>query len=162
MVWPARSGSDGEPIVYVAENGPGTAIIRGSEPASSLSWTQLTTNTIGLPAGVDPTNIYYADLSAWALAGPPRFVVQLAGDGRSTLGLPLAREPDWDVATEWKYHEFWWAADGGWDVAGCDPSTNVDPNCDSPWRSPTQLTDRSQRQPTCRHRARQSDNVWAT
>ena len=110
-VWPLMNGSAAEPALYLAENGPGTAIIRGSEPASSLTWTQLTTDIIGLPPGVDPTDIYYTDLSAWGLDGPPRFVVELDGSGEVIARLPLAREPDWEVATEWKYHEFWWASD---------------------------------------------------
>lgn len=143
-VQPAMSGSATEPILYVAENGPDTVVIRGSEPTSSLNWTQLTNNTIGLPSRVDPSNIYYADLSTWEIDAPPRFVVQLDDLGHVASRLPLAREPDWQVTTEWKYHEFWWAADGGWDVAGCDPPTDPDPeDCDLPWRSSTQLTDRT-------------------
>jgi len=47
------------------------------------------------------------------------------------------------VATEWKTHEFWWAADGGSAPAACDPVTNDDHNCDLPQRSMTQLTDRT-------------------
>ena len=140
-VRPVTSGSAAEPALYLAEYGPGTAIIRGSEPASSLTWTQLAVNTIGLPPGVDPTDLYYADLSAWELDGPPRFVVELDDGGDVAARLPLAREPDWQVSTEWKQHEFWWFANGGSAVAGCDPATDPDPHCDYPWRSYTQLTD---------------------
>jgi hypothetical protein len=142
-VWPAMDGSAAEPVLYVAEHGPGTVFVRGSEPASSLSWIRLEGNTIGLPPGVDPTGIYYADLSDWGLPEPPRFVVELDGDGEVVARLPLAREPDWEVSTDWKYHEFWWAADGGWDVAGCNPATDSDLDCDYSWRSLTQLTDRT-------------------
>jgi hypothetical protein len=142
-VHPAMSGSGSEAALYIAEDGPGTAIVRGSEPSASVAWVQLTADTIGLPSGVDPTNVYYADLSAWALDGPPRFVVELDSSGNVAARLPLAREPDWEVATEWKHHEFWWAADGGSMVAGCDPATDPDPNCDTQWRSMTQLTDRT-------------------
>jgi hypothetical protein len=39
-VYPALSGSAAEPVTYRAENGPGTAILRGSEPASSPTWTR--------------------------------------------------------------------------------------------------------------------------
>jgi hypothetical protein len=70
----AMDGSAAGPARYIAENGPGTVAVRGSDPASSLTWSQLTANTIGLPPGVDPTSIYYADLSAWGLDSPPRFV----------------------------------------------------------------------------------------
>jgi hypothetical protein len=140
-VTPALNGTGTEPVLYLAEGGPGTAAIRGSEPSSALAWTQLTANTIGLPAGVDPANVYYADLSAWGLSAPPRFLVELDGSGEIDARLPLAREPDWGVATEWKHHEFWWAADGGSSPSACNPATDPDPNCDLPSRSTTQLTD---------------------
>jgi hypothetical protein len=142
-VTPALNGSAAESVRYVAEGGPGTAVIRGSEPSSALAWTQLTANTIGLPPGVDPANVYFADLSAWGLSAPPRFLVELNGAGEIQARLPLAREPDWEVATEWKHHEYWWAADGGSGPAACNPATDSDPNCDLPSRSTTQLTDLS-------------------
>ncbi len=152
-VSPRLDGSTAKGVTYRAENGPGTAVIRGSEPSSSLAWTQLTANTIGLPPGVDPTLIYYADLSAWNLSKAPRFVAQLVppllsppqagGIAGELVRLPLAREPDWQVATEWKTHEFWWAAEGGSSPAQCDPVTNSDHHCDLPQRSTTQLTDRA-------------------
>jgi hypothetical protein len=138
-VTPAMDGGASEPAVYIAEDGAGTAVVRGSEPSSSLAWTQLTANTIGLSPGVY-SNVYYADLSAWDLDGPPRFVVETSGD---PTRLPLAREPDWQVVTEWKHHEFWSAADGGSSSAACDPATDPDPNCDYSSRSMTQLTDRT-------------------
>ncbi len=142
-VWPAQNGSATERVIYRVENGPGTVTIRGSESSSVLTWTQLSANTIGLPAGVDPTQIYYTDLSAWNLSAPPRFITQLDSGGNVMARLLLAREPDWSVVTEWKYHEFWWAADGGSSPAACDPATNADHDCDLPQRSMTQLTDRT-------------------
>jgi hypothetical protein len=142
-VYPGRSGTAAQPIRYVAEAGPGTAILRGSEPSSSLRWNRLSSNTIGLPPGIDPTRVYYADLSAWALDNGPRFVVHLDTSGEVVRRLPLAREPDWQVTNDWKHHEFWWAADGGHDVARCDPATDPDSNCDAEWQSTTQLTDRT-------------------
>ena len=142
-VWPSLNGTSSERTTYLAENGPGSVAIRGSEAASSLTWTPLTANTIGLPPGVDPTQVYYADLSSWNLDSPPRFVVALDSNGEPATRLPIAREPDWQVTTEWKTHEFWWAADGGSSMAGCDPVTSSDHNCDLPSRSMTQLTDRT-------------------
>lgn len=142
-VIPAMSGSATEPVLYTAEGGPGTATVRGSEPASSLTWTQLPGDEIGLPPGVDPANVYYTDLSSWGLESPPRFIVELDGAGSVVSRLWPAREPDWKVEQDWKAHEFWWFANGGSDVAGCDPTTNSDHNCDYPWRSFTELTDTS-------------------
>ncbi len=139
-VYPALSGSAAEPAIYRAEAGPGTAVIRGSEPSSALTWTRLTSDPIGLPTGVY-SNVYWVDLSAWNLGGPPRFIVQLDGSGNVVARLPLAREPDWQVVTEWKHHEFWWAANGGSSVAGCTPAPGDNRDCDLPSRSMTQLTD---------------------
>ncbi|MFP4345221.1 MAG: hypothetical protein ACLFU8_11055 [Anaerolineales bacterium] len=143
-VRPAHSGSDGAPIVYLAEEGAGSVVVRGSEPSSALSWSRLTANTIGLPAGVDPDQVYYADLSGWALSDSPRFVVTLDDSDRVGTRLSLAREPDWQVTREWRHHELWWTADGGWDVAGCDPSDPANHwNCDLEWRCDATLTDRN-------------------
>jgi hypothetical protein len=142
-VVPAQSGTAAGTIRYVSEGGPRKAVIRGSDPSSALQWTRLTSNIIGLPSGVAPENIYYADLSTWGLTSAPRFVAELDGAGEVVARLPLAREPDWSVVTDWKYHEFWWAADGGKDVAGCNPLTDPNPiSCDAASRSFTQLTDR--------------------
>ena len=115
--------------------------IRGSESSSSLQWKQLEGNTIGLPSGVDLSSIYFADLSGWDLRDIPPFIVELDQNGEIINRLFPAREPDWQIETRWKIHEFWWAATGGWTDAGCDPTTNPDPHCDKPWRSYTQLTD---------------------
>ncbi len=140
-VVPAQDGSATAQITYVADSGPGTVVVRGSEPASSLTWTRLSSNTIGLPAGVNPANIYYADLSSWKLAQPPRFVVQLDSSGNVTSRLYPAREPDWQVTSWWKTTEFWWLANGGSAVAACNPATSSNKQCDAPSRSYTQLTD---------------------
>jgi hypothetical protein len=142
-VRPAVSGSPTEPIRYVAEDGPGTVTLRGSEAASSLTWTRLSGNSIGLPPGVDPSNVYFTDLSAWELNDAPRFVVHLDASSKVVNRLPLAREPDWHVAREWKHAEFWWAADGGASVPSCDPTTDDDENCDVASWSTTQLIDRT-------------------
>lgn len=142
-VWPAKDGAVNQPIVFRAENGRGTVFIRGSQPSASLTWTQLGSNTIGLPSSVNPGNIYYADLSAWGLSRAPRLVVELDSAGQPLARLPLAREPDWQVTTEWKYHEFWWAADGGSTAAGCTPAPGANRECDSSSWSATLLTDRT-------------------
>ena len=140
-ITPAANGSPTEPILYFAEAGPGTAIMRGSEPSKGIKWKLLQSNTIGLPAGVDLSQIYYADLSTWKLDGSPRFLVELDDKGEIVTRLPMAREPDWQVKTEWKVNEFWWSADGGSTKATCNPANNVNPNCDLKSRSLTQLTD---------------------
>jgi hypothetical protein len=140
-VRPRQSGSDVEPIVYRAESGPGSVIVRGSEPSSGFVWTPMTANTIGLPPGVDPTNIYFTDLSSLNLNGTPRFIVELDGNGQVVARMPLAREPDWNVVTDWKYQEYWWTADGGAYKETCDPTINHD--CDQASRSTNQLTDQT-------------------
>jgi hypothetical protein len=138
---PVADGQPADPVTYAAESGPGTVIIRGSESSNSLAWQQLHSNTIGLPAAVDPAQIYYADLSSWKLEQPPRFLVQVADKGNGMARLPLAREPDWPVKTDWKAHEFWWSADGGSVKAACDPAADANPDCDFSSRSFTELID---------------------
>jgi hypothetical protein len=138
---PAQGGAASEPSVYKAENGAGTVKVRGSVESASLVWTQMSSNTIGLPASVSPTSVWWADLTSFGLTGRPRFVVRLDGSGAVVARPPVAREPDWSIVTYWKQHEFWWAADGGSAPAGCDPSTN--PNCDAATRHSTQLTDQT-------------------
>ncbi len=140
-VVPAYDGSAAAPVVYTAQNGPGTVIVRGSAPTSSLVWTRLTSNTIGLPAGVNPASIYYASLLPWGLTQAPRYIVQLDSSGTIVARFMPAREPDWQVKLWWKPSQFWWMANGGSAVAGCNPITNADHQCDLPWRSYTQLTD---------------------
>jgi len=142
-VRPAVDGMADAPITYVAEEGPGTVVVRGSEPSSSLDWVRLSEDSIGLPDGVNPADIYYADVSSWSLDDAPRFLVEMDDGGRVETRLPLAREPDWHVETDWRYHELWWTADGGLRVSACDPSDpdNDDWNCDLPSRCENQLTD---------------------
>jgi len=137
---PANSGTPQAPIIYRAEQGLGTVTIRGSETVAD--WTPLTDNSIGLPAGVNPQNIVWADLSSWGLTSTPRFVMQLDTAGNVQSRLNLAREPDWTVPTQWKYHQLWWAADGGATLADCDPPSEKAPSsCDNASRSFTQLID---------------------
>jgi hypothetical protein len=134
-------GTAEAPIRFEASEGRGTAWILGSNPASDVSWSRLTTaGEIDLPPGVNlaDATIFKADLSSWGLDGPPRFVVVRGADG-STSRLPLAREPDWQAVTAWKHHEFWWAAEGGDEVTTCDPA--AEPDCDEPQRSDRVLVD---------------------
>lgn len=140
---PAVDGTSQDPVVYMAEEGPGTVHIRGSVSSRTLEWRPLTSNAIGLPDGVDPAKIYYADLSTWKLTQAPRFLA-LVDDSGNVLGkLPLAREPDFKISEAWKQHEFWWSADGGASKSSCDPATNANSDCDRASRSMTYLTDRS-------------------
>lgn len=118
---PATSGHQGSPILIRAEEGQGTVHVRGSIPSADLSWRPLDADTIGLPSGVDPKDIYEADLGALGIKTPPRFVVLLDESDGAVSRLPLAREPDWRVATEWKHHEYWWAATGGTEPTPYEP-----------------------------------------
>jgi hypothetical protein len=139
-ITPVNSGNATAPILYRAEQGANTVNIRGSESTRALTWTPLTENTLGFPATVDFTQIVWADLSTWGLTETPHFVIDTANN--ETQRLTLAREPDWQVQTEWKQHEFWWTAEGGAAVASCNPPTDKDRrNCDKASRSTTQLID---------------------
>ncbi len=139
-VRPALSGSRGEPVRFVAEAGPGTAIVRGSESSASLRWRRVRPGEFP-GSRASASALWVTDLSTWQLRAPPRFITQMGRDGSVTARLALAREPDWRVATEWKHHEYWWAATGGSASARCDPAVSGQSDCDQPWRSMTELTD---------------------
>ncbi len=133
---PVLSGTASEPIRIVPE---GHVAVRGSVPSSVLSWQRLMDDPIGLPAEVDPGNLYWAEIPG--LEAPPRWIAVLDEAGVLQARMPVAREPDWQVVTDWKRHEYWWCADGGSAPAECDPGQS--PDCDLPWRSLDQLTDRT-------------------
>lgn len=140
-VKPAHSGTADAPIVYQAEQGAGSVILRGSIPLVDPQ--PLTDNHLGLPATVDMQQIVWFDLSAEAFTQTPRFVMQLQSDDTPVMRLTVARAPDWSVETAWKQHEFWWVAEGGSEVAACDPTVDRPrQTCDQATRSLTQLTDR--------------------
>ncbi len=140
-IMPKTSGTADQPISYTAEDGAGSVIVRGSVSSSNMAWTRLNENTIGLTQNVDPSKIYVTDLSSWKLSQAPAFIVGLDDNGAIISRLMPAREPDYRVDTEWKFDEFWWMANGGWEVARCDPTKNLDADCDLSSRSYNDLTD---------------------
>ncbi len=87
--------------LVVAPVDQGSVVLTGSEPSASLAWTQA--DPPGLPTAA-AGQVWWADLAAWEV--PPQIVTQAAGDGTVTRLTP-AREPDWEVTTEWKWHEHW-------------------------------------------------------
>lgn len=116
-VSPPVSGTAALPIVIRGDPTNGEAVITGAEPASSLAWSRLASNEIGLPPGAAFTNVFKAALTGWT--NLPEIVVWV--DGSTRTRLPKAREPDWTVTAPWRHHENWWKADGGasndlWDV----------------------------------------------
>jgi len=119
------------PVTIRAEKGAGTVMVRGSIPSSDLSWAPLINNDIGLPSNADLNSVYVADLSDYNVTIKPRFIVMTDGSTEDAWRLPLAREPDWEVKTEWKHHEYFWAADGGDMFETCTPNPS-DRNCDCP------------------------------
>ncbi|MBN2573697.1 MAG: DUF1565 domain-containing protein [Deltaproteobacteria bacterium] len=142
VVFPV-DGTAEKPIRFEATAGPHTVRILGSESASSLAWTRLTSaSEIPLPASVDvgAASIWKADVSAWKLEKPPRFV-GAHGSDETLSRLPLAREPDWKVDVPWQHHMYWWAAEGGSSLSTCDPVAARD--CDKAQRSDQYLVDKS-------------------
>ncbi|MBP7829248.1 MAG: right-handed parallel beta-helix repeat-containing protein [Kiritimatiellae bacterium] len=122
-VGPTNSGTEASPIIFRGETSNGArAILSGAVSSRTLTWVRLTNNTIRLPASVAPSNIYYTALTGWT--NLPSRITWV--DGTNRMALPRAREPDWTVTTDWKYHENWWQADAGstdrlWD-ATTDPA----------------------------------------
>jgi hypothetical protein len=96
----ARTSREGTHLV-VAPGDRGQVVLTGAEPSASFSWTQ--TDPAGLPAAA-AGQVWAADLTGWEL--PPQIVLQLQPNG-DVLRLTPAREPDWEVTTEWKVHEHW-------------------------------------------------------
>ncbi len=130
---PQSSGTADAPIVFKAEEGPGTVYIVGAETAETLSqtWQPLSayTGTLPLQPDVDPSAIYFipADWTweqAWDAGHGTRFPIETdliawirkVGSAMSPITrLTPAREPDWTVDAPHQVHENWWTADGGAD-----------------------------------------------
>ena len=103
--------------IVVAEADRGAVVLSGSEPSSSLAWTHA--DPPGLPAAA-AGQVWWADLSSWEI--PPQIVT--SASGAEVTRLLAAREPDWAVTTEWKWHEHW-------ETAGMAPlryASDEDPN----------------------------------
>ncbi|MEP7166578.1 MAG: SdrD B-like domain-containing protein [Candidatus Woesebacteria bacterium] len=102
------NGTEVSPVVIMAENGAGTVFVNGSESTmdTRLTWTQSTGSAQFTDAAAP--HIYAADVSVWNATPELAFDTSSA----SATRLPKAREPDWNVTTEWKYHENWWKAEG--------------------------------------------------
>ena len=111
-----RCGEGDASVVYLAEQGQASVKIRGSIPANHLNWQAVTESEFNFP---NPEALLWADVSAWQLSETPRFIVQTDSNSNIQQRLPIAREPDWKVKTSWKYHEFWWEAEGA-QVEGID------------------------------------------
>lgn len=87
--------------ILVDEADRGEVVLTGSEPSASLVWTQA--DPEGLPAAASG-QVWWADLATWEV--PPQIVTQALPDG-TLVRLPMAREPNWTVTTEWRWHEHW-------------------------------------------------------
>ncbi|MBI4954537.1 MAG: right-handed parallel beta-helix repeat-containing protein [Myxococcales bacterium] len=90
--------------ILVAQADRGSAVLTGAEPSAGLGWTHA--DPPGLPVAA-AGQIWWADLAAWEY--PPQIVTQRLPD-TTIARLPMAREPDWSVTTEWKWHEHWQTA----------------------------------------------------
>lgn len=90
--------------LVVAEADRGQAVLTGAEPSAGLAWTQ--SDPAGLPAAA-AGQVWAADLTGWEL--PPQIVIQRLPSG-DVVRLTPAREPDWEMTTEWKVHEHWQTA----------------------------------------------------
>ncbi|MEP7166584.1 MAG: dockerin type I domain-containing protein [Candidatus Woesebacteria bacterium] len=113
-------GSSSEPVTIVAENGQNTVYIQGSQVSSALSWSK-GTDGLSFPSGAS-SHIYVADASSFGAT--PELAYNATG---TVTRLPKAHEPDWNVTTEWKYHENWWKADG---PEGSSQNTLIDTTTD--------------------------------
>jgi outer membrane biosynthesis protein TonB len=94
-------------ITLIAENGPGTVFVNGSQSStdSRITWT-LSAAGPRFPEHAI-AHLYSANVSVWNAT--PELAYKTTG---GITRLPKAHEPDFGVTTEWKHHENWWKADG--------------------------------------------------
>ena len=136
-----EDGTPDAPITLLSDQGPGSVIIRGSEPSNTLVWEKMTEDNVGFADNVSISEVFSTDLTAWGLTEPPRYIVELDDNGGISTRYMPAREPDYYVEEEWRFNEFWWSANGGQTVASCNPIMNIDHDCDLPNRSYFEMTD---------------------
>ena len=134
-----RSGEDGSPIVFQANDGgsqQGEQAVRlwGSEDSRGMIWHDLNAPECDAArlSAVAPENygqVFCTNLSGdnWRVESSiivPDLVTQVAENGDINRVIK-AREPDLKWETPWKHHEFWWAADGGDSPNGGVSSTKL-------------------------------------
>lgn len=111
-------GTAEAPVEIKAEGGAETVFVLGSESSqdSRISWAQAD-GGLSFPTGVS-SHIYRANVSVWNATPELAF-----NDDTTITRLTKAREPDFGVTTEWKYHQNWWKADG---VVGVTADSLID------------------------------------
>ena len=92
--------------LVVDEEDRGKAILYASASSRNMTWRK--TDLVNLPEAAHG-HVWEANVSGWDSADP-KLAFLVCHDG-SSEGLPLAREPDWEVTTRWKHHEHWWTVD---------------------------------------------------
>lgn len=101
-----KSGIPKKPIIIFADpKDRGNVIIAGSESSGTLQWQQCSQE---LCADISPSasgHVYTATIP-WEEKTTSVYE-KIAGEIEE---LPIARSPNWEVTTPWKYHEHWWVA----------------------------------------------------
>lgn len=100
------NGTPESPVTIQAEEGANTVFVYGSESSRDprITWLPATESAQFIESA--RPNLYVANISIWN--GTPELAYQTS---QTTTRLPKAREPDWGVTTQWKYHENWWKAE---------------------------------------------------
>ena len=91
----------------IASTRQGSAAILGSESSNNFQWKSCDQTVCTNIAKENLRYVYYADLP-WDEI--PQLLVEIGNDG-TEYQLPKAREPDFKISTDWKYHEYWWTGD---------------------------------------------------
>ncbi len=104
----SRSGTPLRPIRFMVDpKQRGQVILAGSEASSQRRWFKCNQEKCaGIPESA-MEHVYYAFIDFWETA--PYLITEKSNAG-ADQELHIAREPNFLVTTEWKYHENWWTA----------------------------------------------------
>lgn len=96
------------PITFTgASNDRGKVIIAGSENSPSMKWSKCDKESCPDISKNIMDKVYFTKLDWQEI---PYLIYEETGDG-VTHELHIARAPNFQVTTDWKYHEHWWTAE---------------------------------------------------
>ena len=102
-----KSGKSNNHIrLYAAPDDRGKVIIAGSQPSSDMKWEKCDSLSCPNIPNNSLNSVYYTQLVNWP-ESPGIIVENINGSARK---MHLARDPDFQITTLWKYHQNWWTA----------------------------------------------------
>ncbi|KAJ3451219.1 secreted protein-related [Anaeramoeba flamelloides] len=129
-VKPIRGGrinenGDLEEIEITTLDSNGDVYLKGSKAYPFAQWTQATAQDLPDVDSSIVDNIWYVDISDMDFEDDeyPIFIIDRRVSDKKQARLFMARWPNWEPETEWKFAENWAVANGGTEVETCDPKT---------------------------------------